>query len=90
MNQADTIKNTLDSLKFEINNGTFIPDYHNLINENSKIGAFRQIYVEQIIRNWLKRNTNFKDIRELKSHFSANFDKSETFRILIDFLNSKK
>ena len=79
------VKNILNSMKSQIMSGKFIPSTDKMRELNPEFNDYDVLH--HIIRNWLKNNTPYEDIGQLKKKFLPEYDFPKLVR---KFLESKK
>ncbi len=80
----------LDSLKDEILLGRFIPTQENIIAEDGKFGRIKnKNEFSHRISRWIKKNTDFKSLSELKANVSEISRLKEELRALLDSLKDE-
>jgi hypothetical protein len=82
--ENDILVDFLNSKKSEILNGTFIPTKENVLREKKSLSRYE--YINNAIPRWLKRNTPFSGIKELKYHFKG----KPAFTRITEYLDSIK
>ncbi len=63
------LRDFLNSKKQEIKDGKFIPIRTNIILENEIFKNIEKKYFQEIVRKWLRKNTKFKTLVELKDYY---------------------
>jgi len=73
----------LNSKRDEILSGNFIPTKNNIISEIDEIKEYR---IERVVSQWIKKNTPYENISDLKSYYIG-----KPFAILLkEYLDSKE
>lgn len=65
--ESDALKNFLDSRKEDILNGLFIPTKPNILSELPSLSSYKGL--NKTLSTWIKNNTPFQNLTELKKSF---------------------